>query len=150
MPIFSLNVYYVTVLLRFTPLLQKDAIALCLEKEDSLLTSYVLTLLTLMARSEVLINNLCSHTEPCLLLSLYQYLLVPPPPPPPPLSLPDSLKGVVGSMRGGKEVGETHEGSGGREDCVIQTQVRERERKRERKCVYMPVHACMRVPAVRI
>lgn len=61
---------------------------------------------------------MCDHGEPCILLTFYQYLLDP-------LSLPspDSQRNDdFGEVK--RRAGESDGGGGGREDCVIQTQVR--------------------------
>ncbi len=73
---------------RFGQLLCKDTIAICIEKEDPLLTSTVLSLFTLLVRSEDVVKMLCGHgdpdpcghgdLDPCALLTCYQCLLDPP------------------------------------------------------------------------
>lgn len=116
---------------RFERLLQKDTIVLCLEKEDPTLTSSLLSLLTLMVRSENLVGNLCSRDEPCILGTLYQHLSELPPAPS--LSLTETQNGEMGEGKGGGG----DEGSSGKEDCAIQLQVRIRF-----KCLYVRV-ICM-------
>ncbi len=57
---------------------QKDTIVLCLEREDHALTGAILSLLTLLVRFESILGNLCSVGDPCILATLYQYLMDPP------------------------------------------------------------------------
>ena len=67
---------------RFSPLLQKETLLICLEKEDPHLTLSVLSLLTFLVPSEDIVGTLCVRGnlgEPCLLLTCYQALLDPPP-----------------------------------------------------------------------
>ncbi len=66
---------------RFCPLLQKETILICLEKEDPPLTLSILSLLSFLVSSEDVVGTLCvraNPAEPCLLLTCYQALLDPP------------------------------------------------------------------------
>lgn len=65
---------------RFEPLLRKETILFCLEREEPGLTLSALRLLTLLFRAEDLVGGVCCYGtgEPCLLATCYQCLLDPP------------------------------------------------------------------------
>ena len=82
-PVYPLDILWIMFLdmVRFSQLLQKETILICLEKEDPPLTLSIFSLLSFLVRSEDVVGMLCARAnpaDPCLLLTCYQTLLDPP------------------------------------------------------------------------